>query len=156
MPGDLPEVPTPQSVPPGAVWGAVAVICTAIGALARNILPTIPGVMTAATARRLQQDEEARKRNEDFERRIQREADRADRAEREREESEREAGHWRDEAYQMQQQQHEAISLIRSGDASRQNCPNYAHIRPYVPRNAPPTTLPPPAPPTATQETPKQ
>jgi len=73
MPGDLPDpslMTAAPGVPPGAWVGLGMVITTVMVAFLRNVFPTVPSLMTAATAGRQQRQDEERKRREELQREI--------------------------------------------------------------------------------------
>jgi len=129
MPGELPD---PQgahnAVPPGFWYGLVSVVAMLLGALARNVLPTIPPLLTAANAGRQQRDEEARKLRAELTALI-------DRAERRAERAEDKAAHFEAEADRLAGEFNSLLS--RAHDARLQDCPPWAAVKPYTPPKPP-------------------
>jgi hypothetical protein len=132
MPGEIPDATDAHNVVPAGIWyGLVSVAAMLLGAFARNVMPTVPPLITALGTNRQQRDEEARKLRAEWAALVEMEKRRAERAEAEKE-------HYESEAYRLVGAHNELLQKAK--DAHLQDCPSWAAVRPYAPPRPPDAT----------------
>lgn len=129
MPGELPDTATDHGGMPVGFWyGLVSLLAMLVGAFARNVLPTIPPLLTAANAGKQQRDEEARKLRAEWQALL-------DRSERRAERAEEKSAHYEGEADRIAGDFNSLLQ--RAHDAHLPDCPPWAFVRPYTPPKPP-------------------